>query len=443
MAPPKPPPKRNLNSVLLAGAALAKSAPKKNTSGNPKRYKKSIWSTTASHNNIPTPPKYKILPQTSILIDGFKYVHPNTSSTYFLTHFHFDHYGGITSNWSAGTIYCSSITSKLLQQQLNVDAKYIQELPMNEAYTIISKDCKGMDVTVTLTDANHCPGAVIFFFTLKKPTRPKAIKRILHVGDFRWNTPLFLKNSLYIKIKTKPVGWLNELFLDTTYCDEKYCFPEQGEAVKATIECVENEDIKNLSTLFLFGAYTIGKEKVFLEVAKKFKKKIYVDSQRYKILSTFIKSDEFEKIFTRNQNETNMWVVSLGNIVNKGMKEILESANKSKKTLSNPYYRVVGFRPSGWSFNPPKKNTSNKKQTLLNPIKRSIPDIVSHRVSGSISIYGIPYSEHSSFSELVDCLLCLRPVKITPTVGAGRSEEQVDLLLTACRVEAERRMYEE
>ena len=112
---------------------------------------------------------------------------------------------------------------------------------MDSPYTLISKDCKGMDVSVTFTDANHCPGAAVLYFSIGNPKRPKAPKRrILHVGDFRWNSNLFLQNAVYSRIHEGAVR-LNEIYLDTTYCDPKYDFPSQDDAVAAALECVEKE----------------------------------------------------------------------------------------------------------------------------------------------------------------------------------------------------------
>ena len=77
---------------------------------------------------------------------------------------------------------------------------------------------------------------------------------------------------------------MNELYLDTTYCDAKYDFPAQSDSIDATLSCVEAEGIAdNEDSLFVFGAYTIGKEKIFLAVARKYGKKIYVDGRREKV----------------------------------------------------------------------------------------------------------------------------------------------------------------
>jgi hypothetical protein len=55
--------------------------------------------------------------------------------------------------------------------------------------------------------------------------------------------------------------------------------------------------------------------------------------------------------------------------------------------------------------------------------------ILSTRTSGIFTVHGVPYSEHSSFPELVDCLDFLKPKRIIPTVSVSKSDEQVALLL--------------
>mmetsp|Transcript_30301 Transcript_30301/g.52473 ORF Transcript_30301/g.52473 Transcript_30301/m.52473 type:complete len:112 (+) Transcript_30301:1783-2118(+) len=110
------------------------------------------------------------------------------------------------------------------------------------------------------------------------------------------------------------------------------------------------------------------------------------------------------------------------------MRDYMDEGNKNK-AFTAPYGRVVGFRPTGWTFRP---TAQDKNQRTL-PSSRPKPGInlISSKTSGRYSVHGVPYSEHSSFPELVDCLRCLKPKKIIPTVSVSKSEEQVALLLNA------------
>jgi DNA cross-link repair 1A protein len=152
------------------------------------------------------------------------------SNNYFLTHFHSDHYGGITRQWNEGTIYCSAPTANLVNQQLGVEKRWLHPLPMNTPTVVESR---GKPITVTLLDANHCPGAVMFLFEVGN-------KRLLHVGDFRWNNFIMMEMPQLRAFSTmKPR--LDEIFLDTTYCDPKYTLPTQNEVIAAAIKVVKDE----------------------------------------------------------------------------------------------------------------------------------------------------------------------------------------------------------
>jgi DNA cross-link repair 1A protein len=330
------------------------------------------------------------------------------TKNYFLSHYHSDHYGGLLSGWDTGTIYCSLPTANLVSQQLRVNRKFLHPLVMNQP-TII--ESRGKPVTVTCLDANHCPGAVMFFFEIGR-------KQILHVGDFRWSRDVMLhgpSSSPLQKIASQKMK-LDELYLDTTYCNEKYALPSQATAIKATITMFENElerckGNSSKRTLHLFGAYTIGKEKIYLSVAEHFGLKVYVDKSRYRILSALDLPKECMKLLTTSKEFASIWVVPMSHLNMKKMPEYFGIANS--KPFAPAYDRIVGYRPTGWS------------------ITRS--GIISSRNRGNLAIHSVPYSEHSSFPELVDCLACLKPAKIIPTVKASKSDEQVNVLLNGLR----------
>jgi DNA cross-link repair 1A protein len=276
-------------------------------------------------------------------------------------------------------------------------------------YTPSIIESRGKAVTVTLLDANHCPGAVMFLFQV-------ANRKILHVGDFRWNRDVMMQQPP-LKAIASGKDRLDDLYLDTTYCNPKYTLPLQEEAIAETVAFVEKEMQKTSGNkrqriLHLFGAYTIGKERIYLSVAERFGWKVYVDSARFKILSALGWPEERMALFTTRQEEANLWVVPLGHINMKKIPEYFRTANN--KPFGQPYTRIIGYRPTGWSMG---KSPSSK--------------ILNTRSNGNITIVSVPYSEHSSFTELVDCIECLKPQKIVPTVNASKSQEQQTLLMNA------------
>jgi DNA cross-link repair 1A protein len=136
-------------------------------------------------------------------------------------------------------------------------------------------------LVVTLIDANHCPGAVLFLVQ-------HGNLRFLHTGDFRANAEMCrLLNKEAIDI----------VYLDTAYLDSKYSFPLQEVCIKVACELAmyydikdkvtlnedlfsskkihhwftqdtitnnENDDTRNQKLVVVVGTYSLGKERIFI-----------------------------------------------------------------------------------------------------------------------------------------------------------------------------------
>ena len=376
-------------------------------------------------------PSFKKIPGTDYCVDGFHYADRALTSNYFLTHFHSDHYGGINKHWNAGVIYCSVSTANLVHQQLGVDRQYLHPLPL---ITPIVLESKGKPVTVTLLNANHCPGAVMILFEIGN-------RVVLHVGDFRWNYGILAQQAPlrpYCRIPWQSnmnndpsinatVKRIDDLYLDTTYCDPQYTLPSQAECTAAVVD-VAVEEVRRAQAsrqrlLMLFGAYTIGKEMVYLAVAERLGMKVYVDSRRFRILNALdCWTDQQRALLTTQPHETILWVVPLGHV---NMKKLPSYQKIRMRGWQRDFDRVVGFRPTGWSLHPPKKTTGGSKPND----KVSVVGTVAQ--GNHLAVHSVPYSEHSSFPELVECLECLNPRRIIPTVSVSKSQQQIDMLLKA------------
>ena len=190
-----------------------------------------------------TCPFYKILPGLFICVDAFRYGAVEGCKAYFLSHFHSDHYVGLTSNWSHGPIYCSKVTANLVRQQLRVDPKYV--VPLEFEQTVEVPNTRG--VKVTMIPANHCPGSSLYLFEKsmgKKTTGEPRLQRILHCGDFRAcrkhiEHPLLMPNVQdAVSGKTRDQK-IDVCYLDTTYLNPKYAFPSQENVINACADmCV-------------------------------------------------------------------------------------------------------------------------------------------------------------------------------------------------------------
>uniref|UniRef100_A0ACD5UAZ5 Uncharacterized protein n=2 Tax=Avena sativa TaxID=4498 RepID=A0ACD5UAZ5_AVESA len=301
-------------------------------------------------------PFYKKIPGTPFTVDAFRYGAVEGCSAYFLSHFHYDHYGGLTKNWCHGPIYCTALTARLVKMLLSINSEYICPLELDTEYVIEG-------VAVTLLDANHCPGAALIHFRLSDG------KTYLHTGDFRASKSMHLHPLLQS-------GRINLLYLDTTYCNPKYKFPPQEDVINFVVRTAQRYLKKQPKTLIVVGAYSIGKENVYLAISQALEVPIYTDASRRRILHSFGWPDLSKRISSCNQSS--LHVLPLALVQHEKLKNYLE-------TLNQRFLAVLAFRPTGWTFS----ETAGKELDLIKPSSR-----------GRVTIYGVPYSEHSSFTEL-------------------------------------------
>lgn len=322
---------------------------------------------------------FKRIEGTPFVVDGFT-CGVNPADIYFLTHFHADHYGGITKRWSA-PIYASQITAALCVRRLGIRAEQMAALPMDTPTEIHG-------ARVTLMDANHCPGAVLLLFELSNG------RSVLHTGDFRYEPSMLLHPALQ---RSQAAG-LDALYLDTTYCDPKYCFPTQAAVVQAVVDrCRLLLDAPR--TLVLFGSYSIGKERVFLEVGRQCGVHIHVERQKARLIECMQLPPEDARLLTSDVNATRWRVVPMAHLKAQRLRELLRSSG-------GRFTGCVAFRPTGWAYGRGSGTSGGAAGRLI-------------RLSEGVSIVEVPYSEHSSFEELRSCVQSLRPRRIVSTVGGG------------------------
>ncbi|XP_022771969.1 DNA ligase 6 isoform X3 [Durio zibethinus] len=328
-------------------------------------------------------PPSKLIPKTRFLIDSFRYPTISFSAAYFLSHFHSDHYSGLSPSWSKGIIFCSHTTSLLLIQILKIPPHFIFPLALNDP--VVVDGCE-----VILIDANHCPGAVQFLF--KVPTKNGSFERYVHTGDCRYC------NSMKMNSYLNGFVGCDAIFLDTTYCDPKFVFPSQEESVDYVVSVVDRigKEFEKERVLFLVATYVVGKEKILVEVARRCKRKICVDGRKMEILRVLGYGDN--GVFTEDESESDVHVVGW-NVLGETWPYFRPNFARMKEIMvEKGYEKVIGFVPTGWTYE----------------VKRNKFAV---RSKDTFEIHLVPYSEHSNYDELREYVKFLKPKKVIPTVG--------------------------
>uniref|UniRef100_A0A1B0CG65 DNA repair metallo-beta-lactamase domain-containing protein n=2 Tax=Lutzomyia longipalpis TaxID=7200 RepID=A0A1B0CG65_LUTLO len=266
------------------------------------------------------------------------------------------------------------VTANLVKSFIKVKPQYLNEMKYNIPVIING-------VEVIALDANHCPGAAMFVFKLPNG------ENILHTGDFR---------ATYL-MEMLPILWNNYIdiiYLDTTYLSSQTILPSQDESIDMAIEETEKFLTKNIGQkcLIIVGTYIVGKERVWHTLATRFGFRVWLEGKRRQAVEC-MENPRLLEVLSADPCNAQIHVLPLGKLSYDYVVHYMSQ-------FENEFTHVLAIRPSGWEVN-------------------SRP-----RHQGNISIVGVTYSEHSSYTELRRFVRFLRPRCVIPTVNAEGMRER-------------------
>lgn len=305
-----------------------------------------------------------IIPNTPIAVDFWKLRECPHARLFFLTHLHGDHIAGLTPTWNY-PIYCSEVTARLLSHHHQIKDDLLHTLTLDTPHIIYLDREHTEQMTVTLFDANHCPGAVMFLFE-------GYFGRILHTGDFRFQLSMISEESTLKEYK----GKIDVMYLDNTYCSPMCCFPTRTEATDTIIDIIQTHPEHDI----VLGLRSLGKETLLYKIAMTLKEWISVPSKFYESLQLLNAPD----VFQNNDSSCRIRVEPFHKISNKFI-EKLNAKHKTVAILPTAIYCGIDARPF--------ENNDN--------------------------VYVVPYSDHSSYTELMQFVSFLKPCKIIPVVSGS------------------------
>lgn len=232
-------------------------------------------------------------------------------------------------------------------------------------------------ITVTLIPAGHCPGSVMFLF--------ESGENVLYTGDIRIRVNELKKyKELYDSLGN--VKRIDHIYLDTTFFNKMFeHFPLREQSTSELLACIENwlnSDPKNMINIDTPANY--GSEYILIDVYKKFNLPIHVDKMRYELYRCYPEMDK---------------VVTLNNFT-----RIHYMCSCQKKSFST--IRLTAMR---WRYWKPTKA------------------IIEYT---GINFAYIAFSGHSSYTEIMDILKFLKPLKISACVAPSDRKQAVEELIT-------------
>ncbi|KAF7321032.1 DRMBL domain-containing protein [Mycena chlorophos] len=257
-------------------------------------------------------------------------------------------------------------------------------------------------VTITLFDANHCPGAVMFLIEGKYGP-------ILHTGDFRaepWFLNTIVNNPFLQPYLAGPDGSpamkpLEAIHIDTECVFNTAPVPTKAEATSGLIELMK---LLPDDTYFFINAWTWGYENVLKDIARSFRTRIHFDRYKANILGHV--SDPFlREIGTRDAHSTRFHACERF--------ARCPHVDVARPTDSNGFFANVEGET---------RNTKGHRVVYINPVTMTkerwdqyVMDVrLALQFREPIRTLLVPLSRHSPLPELQDFVKLFRPKRIVP-----------------------------
>ncbi|KAK4103240.1 hypothetical protein N658DRAFT_514742 [Parathielavia hyrcaniae] len=207
----------------------------------------------------------------------------------FLSHIHSDHLAGLESlrsplyRYPCRINYANGILEARVQRYRHL--KTLLKLIPLDTPTVLELE-PGNHLQVTLFDANHCPGAVMFLFEGQG-------KAVLYTGDIRsepWFVITIARSPSLIEYSTG-LKTLDTIYLDTSFIDD-IDFPTKSEGISELLREVSRYPP---DTIFHFQAWTYGYEEVWLALSKALGSRIHVDKYKLDMFRSLVAMDPENK----------------------------------------------------------------------------------------------------------------------------------------------------
>ncbi|VDL74654.1 unnamed protein product [Nippostrongylus brasiliensis] len=322
----------------------------------------------ATQSDDETPPEENLVPKCGKIVIGVHYiavdrfVRKDQCKFHFLTHAHVDHFVNLNKSWKF-PIYCSEMTAKILPHMMGnkaLNTRLLRPLKVGETHIIEP------NLHVTLLDANHCLGSVMFLF--EGASIPGGA--ILCTGDFRADSRMLSWFDSDCAFQKLSETYISKIYLDNTHLEfDEPAFPERAQCEKILLR--EMENVRDCSVLF--PTYRLGREEIMERLSQSLGEVISTSSTRLAIRKVAgLKGGEFSE---ENDSEARL-----------------------RMTTRNPRHVTAAL-----------KKMKDPKVIVDLSVRNE------YEYSFEEKIIPIPYSDHSSRDEIVAFLSRLRFGELIPT----------------------------